>query len=70
VGEWVNVISYVTAVSSATQCSDKSSNVQVQAIVLWSAGSFDLHNYERSLDRQKYDENRHNNSTYAKGQII
>ena len=56
-GEWVNVISYVTAVCSAPQRNQSSPTIFVQAILLWSAGSFNLHAYERSLDQQNADRN-------------
>jgi hypothetical protein len=55
VGEWVNVIGYITAVHSAPQSLQKVTAVYVQALILWSAGSFDLHGYEKSLDQQRQD---------------
>lgn len=59
VGEWVNVIGYITANPNTTPKGDKlsegASDLQVQALILWSAGSFDLHGYEQSLDHQRKD---------------
>ncbi|KAL3424658.1 telomere length regulation ten1 [Phlyctema vagabunda] len=52
-GEWVHVIGYVKdrPFSTKTKSSKAvTSQVAVQAIVLWSAGSFRLDNYEKSLD--------------------
>ncbi|EHK99682.1 hypothetical protein GLAREA_00498 [Glarea lozoyensis ATCC 20868] len=55
VGEWVNVIGYITAVRSAHRTLPEITVVYVQALLLWSAGSFDLHGYEKSLDQQRRD---------------
>jgi hypothetical protein len=51
VGEWVNVMGYITAPSSKQHRSseDKQVNVSVQAIVLWSSGSVKLDEYEKFL---------------------
>lgn len=59
VGEWVNVIGYITTNPNTNpkdgNPSKDDSDLQVQALILWSAGSFDLHGYEQSLDQQKRD---------------
>jgi hypothetical protein len=51
VGEWVNVMGYITVPSSKQdrRSEDKQANVSVQAIVLWSAGSVKVDEYEKSL---------------------
>ena len=51
VGEWVNVMGYITVPSSKQDrtCEDKQANISVQAIVLWSAGSVKLDEYEKFL---------------------
>ena len=54
-GEWINVIGYVNAAPQGLEPTKGSSEVHVQALILWSAGSFDLHGYEKSLDQQKLD---------------
>ncbi|TVY83216.1 hypothetical protein LSUE1_G005011 [Lachnellula suecica] len=54
VGEWVNVMGYIHAdsQSNSKHPGANDSVVQVQALVLWSSGPFDLQAYERSLDEQ------------------
>ncbi|OAA59082.1 Telomere length regulation/capping, TEN1 [Niveomyces insectorum RCEF 264] len=56
VGEWVNVIGYVTAGAQKTAAQkssgrneDTTADVPVQAILLWSAGPLDVQTYERRL---------------------
>ncbi|OCL04668.1 hypothetical protein AOQ84DRAFT_380362 [Glonium stellatum] len=68
VGAWVNVIGYVTsepveAPRGALQPKrglkrrpDVARQVQVQALVLWSAGPVKLDAYERALEQRKYTE--------------
>lgn len=48
VGEWVNVIGYITSTSSNPRNAGKPT-VQVQAILLWSAGPLNLQKYEASV---------------------
>lgn len=50
-GEWVNVMGYITGPLSSQHrnSGDKKANVFVQAIVLWSAGSVKLNEYENFL---------------------
>lgn len=54
VGEWINVMGYITVPSSTQHrdSGDKKTTVSVQAIVLWSAGSVKLNEYEDFLDGQ------------------
>lgn len=53
VGEWVNVLGYITSVSSSVGCnslgSPGSPPVHVQALLVWSAGSIDVQRYEASV---------------------
>jgi hypothetical protein len=52
VGEWVNVLGYVTDASplaDGKESSYGSPTVHTQAILLWSAGSFDIRKYEASV---------------------
>lgn len=51
-GEWVNVIGYITKITPPTDDGERearSTTVQAQAVLLWSAGSFDLRRYEASI---------------------
>lgn len=54
VGEWVNVIGYITAIRPSaggeSPLGHGSSSVCVQALLLWSAGSLDVQRYEASVD--------------------
>lgn len=54
IGEWVNVMGYVTEPRSKQDrtSEDKKNGVFVQAIVLWSAGSIKLDRYEKALANQ------------------
>lgn len=54
VGQWVNVIGYVASSrpSPAIQSSKRkrdASSVEIQALMLWSAGPLDIGRYERCL---------------------
>ena len=51
VGEWVNVMGYITVPFSKENrtSEDKQANAYVQAIVLWSAGSVKVDEYEKFL---------------------
>lgn len=51
IGEWVNVIGYIERKKQSTLGSDDW-QVQVQALVLWLSGPFNLDGYEGSLDRK------------------
>ena len=57
IGEWINVIGYIKADQKTLPKQSKglSSNIQVQAIILWSSGPLKLDGYERSLDMQNFD---------------
>ncbi|KAK4645545.1 hypothetical protein QC761_202430 [Podospora bellae-mahoneyi] len=48
VGEWVNVIGYVTSTDSK-KLGDMNPVVEVQATLLWSAGPLNLEKYEASV---------------------
>ncbi|KAK4191585.1 protein ten1 [Podospora australis] len=48
VGEWVNVIGYVTSANIKGRDAEKPT-IQVQAILLWSAGPLNLQKYEVSV---------------------
>ncbi|KAK4139867.1 CST complex subunit Ten1 [Dichotomopilus funicola] len=51
-GEWVNVIGYITEIAPSTDDGERDSRrttVQAQAVLLWSAGPFDLRRYEASI---------------------
>lgn len=55
VGEWVNVIGYITSTPKRTGMKTHKSKslqmpVQVQALLVWSAGSLDLKKYEESFE--------------------
>ncbi|KAE9377894.1 hypothetical protein N431DRAFT_328477 [Stipitochalara longipes BDJ] len=51
VGTWVNVLGYVERKKQNLPNIDER-EVQIQALVLWSSGPFNLEGYERSLDRK------------------
>ncbi|KAG9242440.1 CST complex subunit Ten1 [Calycina marina] len=57
IGEWVNVIGYTKAsATSGVSASARSGPVvEVEALVLWSAGPLKLDGYEQSLDKLKDD---------------
>jgi len=55
IGEWVNVIGYITASPSSArpgslQPNHKQPEVHIQALVLWSTGPLDIDRYEASLE--------------------
>ena len=64
VGEWVNVIGYVQveedgrrgARKKKVQREEQGQTVKVQAVVLWSAGSVKLAEYEKSVAMRKSSE--------------
>lgn len=53
IGEWVNVMGYVTCNSSTKKDPAGRKDITIQAITLWGAKAFDLAGYERSLDEMK-----------------
>ena len=55
VGEWVNVIGYVGKDDKALKRRKRgeASTVRVQAVMLWSAGSVKLGEYEEAVLRRK-----------------
>jgi hypothetical protein len=58
VGEWVNVIGYVTAKADAASAptapsiSTQAASVHVQALVLWSTGPLNVDRYEMSFEKK------------------
>lgn len=52
IGEWLNVMGYVMNPPSKETGQGRPA-VYIQAIMLWSAGSFNLKAYEMSLDQHK-----------------
>jgi len=56
IGEWVNVMGYVTSEQTQGRAVSPKPEIKIQAIVLWSANSFNLEGYEKSLDQKKVDE--------------
>jgi len=62
IGEWVNILGYITPTPPETQniiigsiTSGEPRLSMVQAILLWSAGSVRLQEYERSLAKRVLD---------------
>lgn len=56
VGQWVNVIGYISSappapVKKSSKSTAKTSAVHVQALMLWSAGPLDIGRYETCLTR-------------------
>lgn len=52
VGEWVNVIGYITDIAPLASNRESSRGrlaVYTQAVLLWSAGPFDIRRYETSV---------------------
>ncbi|PBP25107.1 hypothetical protein BUE80_DR003933 [Diplocarpon rosae] len=56
IGEWVNVMGYIASDTSNHRATKDDLNIHVQAIVLWSAKSFNLRGYEKSLDQRAMDD--------------
>jgi hypothetical protein len=52
VGEWVNLIGYITQSSTQVKSLRATGEVAVQALLLWSAGPMNLQRYEQSLVKQ------------------
>lgn len=53
VGEWLNVIGYVTTCAKTrdiAQMSEGTSRASVQALVIWPTGPLDVKQYETFLD--------------------
>lgn len=48
-GEWLNIIGYVEKSRTMNCEKDGVSIVDIQAILVWSAGSLDVHAYEESF---------------------
>ncbi|CZT01763.1 uncharacterized protein RAG0_09222 [Rhynchosporium agropyri] len=55
-GVWVNVMGYITDTGMPKAPGEDKKNISVQALVLWSAGPFNLVGYEKSLDQKAADE--------------
>ena len=51
VGEWVNVVGYVTSKRRASKPDSGGLSVNVQALLVWSTGPLDVQRYERTFDR-------------------
>ncbi|CAL3971574.1 unnamed protein product, partial [Diplocarpon coronariae] len=58
IGEWVNVMGYIAPGLKKNRASTGDLDIHVQAVVLWSAKSFNLRGYEKSLDQRAIDERR------------
>jgi len=56
IGEWVNVMGYITGGQKEKVNDEEKVQIGVQALVLWSAGPFSLAGYEKSLDEKAADE--------------
>jgi hypothetical protein len=54
IGEWVNVMGYVQPQNEHKPTSSDQ-HVEIQAIVLWSSGPFNIERYEKSLEKRKDD---------------
>ncbi|KAK7220523.1 hypothetical protein V2G26_008526 [Clonostachys chloroleuca] len=58
VGEWVNVIGYITAradapsAPTAPSTSTQAASVHIQALVLWSTGPLNVDRYEMSFEKK------------------
>ncbi|KAI9831673.1 MAG: hypothetical protein M1819_004739 [Sarea resinae] len=56
VGEWVNVIGYIAVpprtMKKSTMAMQRAQHVNVQAIMLWSAGAIKIDDYERTLEQR------------------
>lgn len=52
IGEWVNVVGYITSVPTRAgkSATHEGPSVHVQALLLWSAGPLDVQKYERSVE--------------------
>lgn len=61
VGTWVNVVGYVTKIRSrndeSQRVNDENLKVHIQAIMLWSAGSIKVDEYEKALEARKSADN-------------
>ncbi|KAH9223637.1 CST complex subunit Ten1 [Leptodontidium sp. 2 PMI_412] len=55
IGEWINVMGYITGGQKRKAVGEEKVEVSVQALILWSAGAFDLAGYEKSLDQKAAD---------------
>ena len=59
IGEWINIMGYITGRTQSLGVGSRKTGealgmmVSVQAIMLWSAGSIKLGEYERTLDERK-----------------
>lgn len=52
-GEWVNILGYVTSISSApagVSVTHEGPSIGVQALLLWAAGPLDLRQYRLSVE--------------------
>ncbi|VUC22664.1 unnamed protein product [Clonostachys rosea] len=59
VGEWVNVVGYITAKADAASCptttstSTQAASVHIQALVLWSTGPLNVDQYEMTFEKKR-----------------
>lgn len=51
VGEWVNIVGYVTAKRRKSKPCPGGLSVYVQGLVVWSTGPLDVQRYEKTFDR-------------------
>ncbi|KAK3946028.1 CST complex subunit Ten1 [Diplogelasinospora grovesii] len=52
IGEWVNVIGYITAIQPSTdgkRAKHGASEIHIQGLVLWSTGAFDIQRYAATV---------------------
>ena len=56
IGEWVNVMGYITGGQKEKVNGEEKIQISVQALVLWSTGPFSLVGYEKSFDEKAADE--------------
>lgn len=56
IGEWVNVMGYITGGQKEKVNGEEKIHISVQALVLWSTGPFSLVGYEKSFDEKAADE--------------
>jgi hypothetical protein len=52
IGEWISIIGYVKLQQNTNFIKGDFQCTEVQALVLWSSGPFNLQGYERSLQQQ------------------
>jgi hypothetical protein len=53
IGEWVNIIGYVSQQPPKISTSSQHIEVHIQALLLWSAGPLDIQQYEASVEARE-----------------